>query len=209
MADFNLYYPKLIKHEGGYVNDPSDKGGETYRGIARVHNPTWDGWNIIDKKPKPIKVNTVFPELESNVKAFYKKKYWDNYSYGNIANQSIAEFLADFTINGAPKTAIKNIQTFVSANPDGAFGKDTASAINKYPDQGKLFNYIFDKRKKHYENIVASNPTQQKFYNGWMNRIKSFAYDNKTTIKTVAGTAFFFWILAGLVAFLIYKSNKK
>lgn len=26
---------KVLKHEGGYVNDPDDKNGETYKGISR------------------------------------------------------------------------------------------------------------------------------------------------------------------------------
>lgn len=47
--NFLKSYDILIKHEGGYVNDPDDKGGETYKGIARKFNPDWKGWKIIDK----------------------------------------------------------------------------------------------------------------------------------------------------------------
>ena len=35
MADFRLAYKKIEAAEGGYVNDPDDKGGETYKGISR------------------------------------------------------------------------------------------------------------------------------------------------------------------------------
>lgn len=38
-----------LKHEGGYANHPADKGGETYRGITRKHNPEWSGWKYIDE----------------------------------------------------------------------------------------------------------------------------------------------------------------
>ncbi len=37
-----------LANEGGWVNDPSDSGRETYRGIARKFNPEWKGWPIID-----------------------------------------------------------------------------------------------------------------------------------------------------------------
>ena len=44
MADFRLAYKKIEAAEGGYVNDPDDKGGETYKGISRKANPDWNGW---------------------------------------------------------------------------------------------------------------------------------------------------------------------
>ena len=34
MANFDLYFPTLLKHEGGYVNDPKDKGGATNLGVT-------------------------------------------------------------------------------------------------------------------------------------------------------------------------------
>ena len=36
---YNTCIEKLLKKEGGYVNDPDDKGGQTYRGISRKYNP--------------------------------------------------------------------------------------------------------------------------------------------------------------------------
>ena len=48
MADFNKAYKATMGHEGGYVDDPADKGGETYKGIARRYNPGWGGWKQID-----------------------------------------------------------------------------------------------------------------------------------------------------------------
>ena len=44
MAYFGDAFKKLSIKEGGYVNDKDDAGGETYRGISRKYNPTWQGW---------------------------------------------------------------------------------------------------------------------------------------------------------------------
>ena len=41
MAEFSEAFTQTAAHEGGYSNDPLDRGGETYRGIARVHHPDW------------------------------------------------------------------------------------------------------------------------------------------------------------------------
>jgi lysozyme family protein len=49
MADFEIAYGETELREGGYVNDPVDRGGETHRGVARKFHPDWSGWKIIDQ----------------------------------------------------------------------------------------------------------------------------------------------------------------
>lgn len=48
MAEFKPAFEQTIAHEGGYMNDPDDPGGETYKGVARKYWPKWLGWHIID-----------------------------------------------------------------------------------------------------------------------------------------------------------------
>ena len=48
MADFTQAFQLMIVHEGGYVNDPDDPGGETYKGVARKIFSKWDGWTKVD-----------------------------------------------------------------------------------------------------------------------------------------------------------------
>ena len=52
MADFNQALQMVLQNEGGYVNDPNDPGGETYKGIARKMNSNWIGWQLIDLQKK-------------------------------------------------------------------------------------------------------------------------------------------------------------
>ena len=47
MAQFKIAFQKTLLHEGNYSNDPSDLGGETYKGIARNIHSSWSGWRII------------------------------------------------------------------------------------------------------------------------------------------------------------------
>lgn len=54
MANFKIALDKVLSREGGYINDPDDKGGETYKGISRKYNPDWKGWRIIDNTKKNI-----------------------------------------------------------------------------------------------------------------------------------------------------------
>ena len=38
----------IYKMEGGFVNDPQDKGGMTFKGICRKFYPDLKIWNTID-----------------------------------------------------------------------------------------------------------------------------------------------------------------
>ncbi len=48
-----MSFAEALKHtlefEGGYANDPADRGGETFRGISRKNWPRWSGWDLIDQ----------------------------------------------------------------------------------------------------------------------------------------------------------------
>ena len=53
MADFNIAYPKTVSNEGYYVSQDwfrshgDRNSGETYMGIDRIQNPSWEGWAVI------------------------------------------------------------------------------------------------------------------------------------------------------------------
>ena len=90
MADFRESFNKVILAEGGYVNDPDDKGGETYLGISRVNHPYSVMWEIIDaiKKEKGTKnINVILKKDERLIKEAgnpKNKHYYD-------ANMAIIE----------------------------------------------------------------------------------------------------------------------
>lgn len=168
MANFDLYFPKLMIHEGGYVNDPLDKGGETYRGISRKNFPNWMGWDSIDEL-KPIRKGTVFQSLEGLVKAFYFSTFW-NWAKG-INNQIIAEILVDWRINGGFNP--KKLQQMVGEKQDGKIGPRTIAAINR-TNASRLFETIKNARVQHYARIIQNDPTQKKFEKGWLDRLDNF-----------------------------------
>ncbi len=82
---FEKAFPAMIAHEGGYVNDPVDSGGETYKGVSRNNWPKWGGWKIIDElKAKGIKkakdINDTLKNDEGMldlVKEFYYVNFWE------------------------------------------------------------------------------------------------------------------------------------
>lgn len=113
MADFALAFSATIKAEGGYVNDPQDPGGETYKGIARKMNSKWDGWIIIDmmKKERNFPANLDGnSQLQEKIKTFYEINYWDKIRGDDISNQHIAESIFDFAVNAGRNRAASSVR---------------------------------------------------------------------------------------------------
>lgn len=201
MANFRTAYEKyILPNEGGYGWLPGDSGGETYAGIARNYNPNWDGWPIIDleKQTKnggnPLPNNTKIPSVMDKVFLYYNN-LWDKNYMGIINSQNIANTLFDMLVN-AGGNGVKLIQRIVNTTPDGVMGPNTVSAINKYPDQVKLYNSYNDARRDYYNDLALKYP---QFIKGWLNRLDKFPVLSRT------GAGLIVLLFIGLV---LYLSNK-
>lgn len=59
-GEYNRFYKAVefvLKHEGGYSNDPDDPGGETNFGIAKKYHPDVDIKNLTPEKAADIYYN--------------------------------------------------------------------------------------------------------------------------------------------------------
>lgn len=179
MANFNEAFDITMGHEGGYIDDKDDVGGETYRGIARRYNPDWEGWEIIDETKPDIN----FDEMDPYVRKFYKNRYWDEISLDDFP-QAIANELFDTAVNMGTKRAAMFIQetlNYMNRNGslydelvvDGLIGRKTLSALDRLPPRDdivilKILNVL---QGQHYLNYMKKSPTQEKFARGWFSRI--------------------------------------
>lgn len=134
MADFSKAFPIILKNEGGYVNDPKDSGGETYRGISRRWFPNWEGWNIIDIYKKDKKLNnknlSENKELVNLVFSFYKKEFWDKIWGDKISNQKVANLLLDSSVNIGISNAVKMSQKSFSLSENGEMDNILLKKLN-------------------------------------------------------------------------------
>lgn len=178
MADFKQAFKKTDQFEGGYSNHPDDKGGETYRGIARNMHPKWAGWSIIDRyKTAPLsskqmdKVLDNSLELDDLVEAFYRAHFWNPIIGDEIMNQLIANNIYDFAVNSGVSRAVKYAQRIVGVTEDGVMGRITVKAINQniegFVTKYKASRLVF------LNKIVLNNPSQQVFMRGWSNRVQN------------------------------------
>ena len=173
MANFNLYFPHLLIYEGGYVDNPNDKGGPTKYGVTLANWIKYgydkDNDGDIDK----VDLKTITVEDASKIA---KKYYWDNVKGDLINSQSVAEFIADWAYNSGTSTAIKKTQKLLGLIDDGIIGPKTLLAINS-ADPKTLFERLKASRTAFVRAIVENNPKQGVFLKGWENRINSFKFN--------------------------------
>lgn len=170
MAEFDAAYRETMANEGGYSNDPLDRGGETYRGISRRNWPGWEGWEIVDAlKKKPgfpgtLKANAKLQEL---VKKFYRFNFWTPFL--DQMPQPVANWLFDKGVNMGIRQANKLLQRAVGVEPDGMIGPKTLAAI-KSENPNNLVSRCRDEAKRFYRSLVAQDQSQERFLKGWLAR---------------------------------------
>ena len=153
MADFNKAIEKTLIHEGGYVDDPNDAGGETKFGISKRAYPNVDIKNL----------------TTDEAKAIYKRDYWDRVKGDEIASQKVAFELFDTAVNMGVRTASKLMQGCVGSHPDGIIGNKTLEAINSTDEELLLLRFKLAKVAR-YAYITKKRPANRKFLLGWINR---------------------------------------
>ena len=187
MNQFDKAYFKVMAVEGGYIKDKDDPGGETYKGISRVFNPAWVGWQVVDS----YKGRADFPgclnndlNLQSLVRYLYKKKYWDPY-LGDQLDGSIAEEMFDQAVNLGLGKALENLQKslnilnrnqkdYPDIKVDGSFGDTTLKTYQiavRLKGTRLLFNVLNFYQGAHYLKLMETNSVREK-YIGWFNRIE-------------------------------------
>lgn len=189
MAKVELLAPFIKKWEGGFVNDPIDRGGATNKGITLR---TFIHYRKLKGLPTPSieDLKNISDEEWMDV---LKTIFWDRWQADKISNQSIANILVDW-VWASGVHGIKIPQTTLGVKADGIVGKNTLAALNVFPSE-KLFNLIFQSRvdfingivnrsvaayekkigRKATEKELLAN-TQKRFLNGWLNRLNSIKF---------------------------------
>ena len=116
--------PLILKHEGGYVNHPSDPGGATNKGIT------------IKTFRRFIKPDGTIADLKAlttdQAVIVYKRNYWDAV-LADLLPMGVDYTVADFAVNSGPARAAKVLQKVVGVTQDGQIGPATLKAVKAMP----------------------------------------------------------------------------
>lgn len=191
MAKFEEAFNITMGHEGGYSKDPTDAGGETYRGISRKYFPNWSGWGIIDslkgahlRFPKNLRNREFIDKINPMVMSFYKINFWDKFWGNVIMYQNVANEMFDTAVNMSITRAIlflqqslnflnRNQKLFLDVVEDGYIGKNTINALESLPRKDidillKMMNVL---QARHYMEYMKKSPKQEKYARGWFSRV--------------------------------------
>lgn len=172
MANFTKAIEKMLKHEGGYVNDPLDPGGETYKGVARKMFSKWEGWTVIDlakRNPNFPKNLDADQKLHQLITLFYKVNFWDKIKADEIKDDEVAFSIFDFGVNAGTSTSAALAQKVVGVKADGVLGKESIEKLNAFDPDHFLAAFTVAKIAR-YLYIVKNRPESKKYFLGWVNR---------------------------------------
>ncbi len=152
---FETAFEKTIGHEGGYVNDPADPGGETKFGISKRSYSGLDIANLTLERAKEI----------------YKRDFWDHPGFSGIRDAELAIKLFDLGVNFGTGRVIKFLQEATNLfetglKVDGDLGPKTLKCINGFRYPKALISGL---------EIIAGNYYislgRQRFLAGWLIRL--------------------------------------
>lgn len=186
----------ILDAEGGFVNDPSDPGGATNKGIS------WKVWqanaySLLGIEPTLENLQSL---TDNQAKIMYKALYWDKIECDDITDGDLRYLLFDFYVN-AGGNAVKELKKTLNSlgynlTVDSQMDYETINTINNHTDIVTLYNKFKIARKEYYNDLVNKsiaryvsqkpNATEQqikaktlkKYLDGWHNRTNKF--QNKT-----------------------------
>lgn len=165
----------VFGEEGGYSNNPNDRGGPTNLGLTEG---TIAG---------AIKAGVLAPgvTVRSIARDQAERVYFELYWKASRAPELPAPLdlcLFDAYVNHRPKVAVRLLQAALKIDQDGMVGPLTIAAAKAQELRGVVARYAYWRRNL-YHRIVDENESQAVFLKGWLNRVDSI---EKSALAEVA-----------------------
>lgn len=162
----NKLLNRLSEREGGYVDNPYDRGGPTKYGITLNTLSKWRGYTVSKEDIKEL------TKKEAN--EIYNEEYWIKPGFNTLeGDERVIELLFDSAVHHGASNAIKMLQEALHLKKDGIIGPRTRNAVKWHSDNEVLAKMI-GARLRFMARIVANDPSQSEFILGWSNRLIGF-----------------------------------
>jgi lysozyme family protein len=145
----------VLKSEGGWVNHPSDPGGETNLGVTKR---VWEEW--VGHPVESLKNLT-----KDQVAPLYEQRYWRP-CYGEVLPRGLDLIVFSMGVNAGPGRSVKLLQSSIGCLPDGVIGPATRGVIRD-SNTATLIAKFSETRREYYKSLK----TFPMFGKGWFARV--------------------------------------
>lgn len=148
--------------EGGYVNNPADRGGETNLGVTAA---AWRRWCQTQGLPlKDMKSLT-----QADVEPLYEAEYWQ--PLAAELPWPLSAGIYDASVNSGPGDGNAFDEAGQEAGATWVLWRATQLAPKGTPLEKALATCTA--REELYQSIVRRDATQARFLAGWLNRVRA------------------------------------
>jgi len=147
--NYHTLIDRILSHEGGYVNDPRDPGGETKWGISQRSYPN-------------VSIRLLTRE---DAIAIYKRDFWDKLRCERFP-PAVAYQLLDSAVNSGIGQSIRFLQRALGVADDGVFGKVSLAALSAADPHDVVMRFLAERL-----DFMTRLKAWDTFSRGWARRI--------------------------------------
>lgn len=147
----------VLDAEGGWSDDPRDKGGATMHGITLATFSAWLG-----RPATKAELRAITPAAE---RAIYGERFWNPLRCDALP-AGVDLLVFDHGVNTGTTRSARILQSAVGATPDGHIGLVTLALVGKRP-VGPLIDALEQAQAGYYRGLAGFGT----FGRGWMNRL--------------------------------------
>ena len=170
MASFDVVLPIILGFEGGYVDNPTDPGGETNKGITMATFRSCSQ-KLLGIDPTSDNLKALTNEQAGTI---YHQNYWVPMQGDSIALQDLANIVCDFNVNSGSHAIVLLQQVMkdlgASVVVDGCLGPATMQALSGL-DPTEVYRQYKAGRIAYYQQLGQKYP---QFLAGWLKRANAF-----------------------------------
>lgn len=128
MTAFPYMINRILGHEGGYINDSSDPGGETNWGISKRSYPNIDIKHLTREQAIDI----------------YRRDFWNKLN-AEAFHDGVAYQLLDSAVNSGITQSVRFLQRAIGVADDGAFGKASMAAMQSVSESDLIMLFLAER----------------------------------------------------------------
>ncbi|HMG15465.1 MAG TPA: glycosyl hydrolase 108 family protein [Saprospiraceae bacterium] len=177
MSTFEMAVKYVLDNEGGFSDNPKDRGGATNRGVSLrfLKSLPTEKLRLYGIFSEPNEM-TIMDLTDDQTRKIFHGEFWQHAPFEMINDQGVCNYVFSMAIHMGIAPAIKCVQRAIWAiskdrsilKDDGILGSNTLHYIN-YLD-GHIESTLRSECAGDYRTIVARYPEQNEFIDGWLNR---------------------------------------